>query len=74
MQQRRMDAVDFQTTCRVDYLKLDFLELPDIEQRVHIQQAAFQRNVSPVIIEKDFWVCWLLSVLFKSKFADSLVF
>src|SRR5262249_51016922 len=26
------------------------------------------------ILEKDFWVCWLLSILFESKFADALVF
>jgi hypothetical protein len=30
--------------------------------------------VSPVILEKDFWVCWLLGVLFESEFAGSLVF
>ncbi|MHC5538622.1 nucleotidyl transferase AbiEii/AbiGii toxin family protein [Singulisphaera rosea] len=27
-----------------------------------------------MVIEKDFWVCWLLAVLFHSKFADHLVF
>ena len=25
-------------------------------------------------MEKDFFVCWLLSILFESEFADSLVF
>ncbi|MBS0656380.1 MAG: nucleotidyl transferase AbiEii/AbiGii toxin family protein [Verrucomicrobia bacterium] len=25
-------------------------------------------------MEKDFWVCWLLSILFESEFAESLVF
>ena len=34
----------------------------------------FRSNISPVIMEKDFWVCWLLSFLFESEFADSLVF
>jgi hypothetical protein len=33
-----------------------------------------RRSVSPVILEKDFWVCWLLDILFESQFADSLVF
>lgn len=55
-------------------MKLGFLELPMDEQRLYIQQAAIRRNVSPIIIEKDFWVCWLLSVLFTTEFADSLVF
>jgi hypothetical protein len=41
---------------------------------LYIEQAATRRNVSPVILEKDFWVCWLLGILFESEFADSLVF
>jgi hypothetical protein len=55
-------------------MKLAFLELPDDERRLYIEQAATRRNVSPVILEKDFWVCWLLGILFESEFADSLVF
>lgn len=55
-------------------MKLHFLELPADERRLYIEQAATRRNVSPVILEKDFWVCWLLAVLFESEFADSLVF
>lgn len=55
-------------------MKLGFLELPPDERRLYIEQAALRRNVSPVILEKDFWVCWLLGILFESEFADSLVF
>jgi len=55
-------------------VKLGFLELSSDERRLYIEQAAIQRNVSPVIMEKDFWVCWLLGILFESEFADSLVF
>ena len=55
-------------------MKLDFLKLSSDERRLYIEQAAIQRNVSPVIIEKDFLVCWLLSILFESEFADNLVF
>jgi hypothetical protein len=40
-------------------MKLAFLELPPDERRVYIEQAAIRRNVSPVILEKDFWVCWM---------------
>jgi predicted nucleotidyltransferase component of viral defense system len=39
-----------------------------------IQEAAVRRGVSPVIIEKDFWVCYILSSLFRSEFGESLVF
>lgn len=55
-------------------MRLHFLELPVDERRLYIEQAAIRRNVSPVILEKDFWVCWLLGILFESEFAGSLVF
>lgn len=55
-------------------MKLDFFKLSSDERRLYIEQAAIQRNISPVIMEKDFFVCWLLSILFESQFADSLVF
>ena len=40
-------------------MKLNFLALPDDERRLYIEQAAIRRSLSPVIMEKDFWVCWL---------------
>lgn len=55
-------------------MKLAFLELPVDERRLYIEQAAVRRNISPVVLEKDFWVCWLLGVLFESEFAGSRVF
>jgi hypothetical protein len=45
-------------------MRLRFLDLPDNERRLYIEQAAIQRDVSAVIVEKDFWVCWLLGILF----------
>lgn len=55
-------------------MKLEFLSLPADERRLYIEQAAIQRNVSPIVMEKDFWVCWLLGILFESEFANGLVF
>lgn len=55
-------------------MKLGFLKLSADERRPYIEQAAVRRNVSPVVLEKDFWVCWLLGILFESEFAGSLVF
>jgi hypothetical protein len=55
-------------------MRLSFLTLPTDERRLYIDQAAIRRNVSPVVLEKDFWVCWLLGLLFGSEFAGSLVF
>lgn len=55
-------------------MQLKFLKVPSDERRLYIEQAAGRRNVPPVILEKDFWVCWVLAVLFESKFSDVLVF
>jgi len=55
-------------------MKLGFFVLPASERNLYIEQAAIRRNVSPVVIEKDFWVCWMLGILFQSEFAASLVF
>jgi len=55
-------------------VKLSFLGLPASEQALYIVEAASRRGISPVILEKDFWVCWLLAVLYGSPFASSVVF
>ena len=55
-------------------MNTDFLKLSADDRRIVIEQSALRRNLSPVILEKDFWVCWLLGVLFESEFAGSLVF
>lgn len=55
-------------------MKLEFLNLPDAERQLYFEQAAIRRNLSSVIMEKDFWVCWLLKILFQSSFAEHLVF
>ena len=34
------------------------------ERRLAFEQAALKRQLSPLIVEKDFWVCWTLKQLF----------
>jgi hypothetical protein len=55
-------------------MKLGFLRLPPRERGLYFEQAAVRRDVSPVALEKDFWVCWMLGILFESEFAESIVF
>lgn len=55
-------------------MRLKFLELPDAERRQYFEEAAARRDVSAVLLEKDFWVSWLLGMLFNSEFAEWLVF
>lgn len=42
-----------------------FLALPPARRDLIIEQAAMRLAVHPVILEKDFWVCWLLGVIFS---------
>jgi hypothetical protein len=42
-----------------------FLALPPQRRALAFEQAATQRAVDAVLIEKDFWVCWLLGMLFS---------
>jgi len=55
-------------------MKLEFLKLLPAQREEYISEAAARRGLSPVILEKDFWVCWLLGVLYESEFSDNLVF
>lgn len=38
----------------------DFARLSASERRVFIEEAAAQRDLTTIVIEKDFWVCWTL--------------
>lgn len=52
-----------------------FLTLEHERRTLVFEQAGTQRGVDPVIIEKDFWVCWLLGVLFSQpELAPHMVF
>jgi hypothetical protein len=45
------------------------------ERSVFIQEAAARLGVLPVIVEKDYWVCWLLGKIFAdSRWEPHLVF
>lgn len=51
-----------------------FLSLPETQRQRALQEAAVRRCLSPVIMEKDFWVCYILSILFRCDFGKALVF
>lgn len=38
----------------------EFARLPADDRRAFIEEAANRRDLTPVIVEKDFWVCWTL--------------
>lgn len=51
-----------------------FLESDVSDQRTFIQEAAAKRGIDPVVIEKDFWVCFVLGKLFSSDYGDHITF
>ena len=52
-----------------------FAELPASERAAFVREASARLDVSPVIVEKDFWVCWMLQRIFQSSAAGAhLVF
>jgi predicted nucleotidyltransferase component of viral defense system len=42
-----------------------FLTLTPQRRALAFEQAATQRGLNAAILEKDFWVCWLLGTLFS---------
>jgi len=59
-----------------DDIKMDkFILLNEKEKRVYFEAAASEMNLMPQLVEKDFWVCWILSLLFSlSQSGSHLIF
>ncbi len=52
-----------------------FAKLPVKERADFVREASARLDVLPVIVEKDFWVCWMLQQIFQSSPAGThLVF
>ena len=56
-------------------MQLEFFKRPASEQTQIIRETAARRGLLPVMVEKDFWVSWILAVLFAHpEFGGQLVF
>jgi hypothetical protein len=42
-----------------------FVLLTRKDKRAYFEVAAANMNVMPQLVEKDFWVCWILKILFS---------
>ena len=52
-----------------------FVLLSDKDKRAYFEVAAANLNVMPQLVEKDFWVCWILEILFSLQgIGDHLTF
>ena len=54
----------FLNNCRHDLMD-KFLSLNAKDKRAYFEVSAANFNIMPQLIEKDFWVCWILKVLFS---------
>ena len=54
----------------------DVAKLPQAERRLYFEQAAARMGrLTPQLMEKDFWVCWILRRVFRlTDFEDHLTF
>lgn len=53
----------------------EFATLPQEDRADALIVAAQEKGMHPAIVEKDFWVCWMLDYLFgESAFKDSFAF
>lgn len=52
----------------------DIAKLSPAKLRELFTQTVAKRGLTPEIVEKDFWVCWVLKNLFESELAESVVF
>jgi hypothetical protein len=56
-------------------LMLEFAKFPLDERTPYLQEVANRRGLSLLVVEKDFWVCLILRLLFtESGLADKIVF
>jgi len=54
---------------------IEFAKLPLDERIPHFQEVATRRGLTRLIVEKDFWVCFMLRLLFTTpELADKFVF
>jgi hypothetical protein len=42
-----------------------FIQLFNKDKRAYFEVAAAELNIMPQLVEKDFWVCWILKILFS---------
>ena len=49
-------------------------QLPETQRMELFRQTAAQRGMTEQIVEKDFWVCWVLKQLFESPLKNRIIF
>ena len=50
---------------------LDMFDSRDLEELC--REAAARRKITPVVVEKDYWTCWVLDRLFSDPFVGGQI-
>lgn len=51
-----------------------FINLNTAEKNDLILQVSSHLNIAPILVEKDFWVSWLLNKIFKQEISKDITF
>lgn len=51
-----------------------FTSLSNLEKRELILRASAELKISPILVEKDFWVSWLLNKIFQHEISKDITF
>ena len=69
-----MDASALAQDCRREAVNR-VATLPDADRGLVFEETASRRNIAAPIVEKDFWVCWMLGLLFgHEEWSTALLF
>ena len=49
-------------------------KIKENDRKALFHNTAAKMGMTDAIIEKDFWVCWMLQRLFQSPLKDSIIF
>ncbi|HNW83323.1 MAG TPA: hypothetical protein PKG52_10580 [bacterium] len=51
----------------------NIVKLSSKERREIFQEAAARKGMTSVIMEKDFWVCWVLKKIFADEYLSKIM-
>ncbi len=51
-----------------------FINLTSLEKNELLLRTSSKLNISPILLEKDFWVSWLLNKIFQQEFSKDITF
>ena len=51
----------------------NIVKLSADDRKEMFQEAAYRKEMPPAIMEKDFWVCWVLKKIFADEYLSNIM-